>query len=358
MEMKNKHAGRPSLCFIGPMAGNNSLTISTPGEFLAEHFRTAGYPVMAASICRNNFLRLLDICCTIIFQHRKMDILILSVYVGRSFVVEDIASGLARMLGIPIVMVLHNGLTPTFVSLYQGWSCRVLSRASLLAAPSIFLARALRPFGWQVRVIPNPLDVSLYPFRLRQQASPRLLWMRSFYPYYNPQMALRVLARLTLQYPDLSLVMAGKDKGLQDEIIRMAEDLGVSRNVRFPGFLDHSKKIHEFTEADVFINTNSVDNAPVSIMEAWAMGLPVVSTASGGIPDLIKEGETGFLVPEDDDQAMAQAIYKIIENSHIAQKLSIQGRKKAESFAWENILSQWETIFAEILNSENDQGTA
>lgn len=354
--MKKKYTGRPSLCFIGPMAGSDGQTNPTPGEFLAEHFRAAGYPVIAASACRNNFLRLLDICRTIIFQYRKIDILVLSIYVGRSFVVEDIASGLARLLGIPIVMALHNGLTPTFVSLYPGWSRRVLSRASLLGAPSNFLAKVLRPFGWQVRVIPNPLDVSLYPFRLRQQVSPRLLWMRSFYPYYNPQMALRVLARLTLQYPDTSLVMAGKDKGLQDELIKMAEDLGVSRNVRFPGFLDRSQKIHEFKEADIFINTNNVDNAPVSILEAWAMGLPVVSTASGGIPDLVGDGETGFLVPEDDDQAMAQAIYKIIENPDIAYKLSVQGRQKAESFAWENVLPQWEKIFAEVLDSESDRG--
>ena len=83
---------------------------------------------------------------------------------------------------------------------------------------------------------PFPLDLGLYPFCLRQRVSPRLLWMRSFYPYYNPQMAVRVLARLISQHPELSLVMAGKDKGLQPELVRMAERLGLAQCISFPGF--------------------------------------------------------------------------------------------------------------------------
>lgn len=348
--MKQILAGKSSLCFIGPMAGPESQSIPTPGEFLAEHFRTAGYTVVAASACKNRFARLLDICRTIILRHRKIDILILSVYVGQSFVVEDIASALAQFFRIPIIMSLHNGLTPTFVSLFPGWSQRVFSRAKVLVAPSTFLPRALRPFGWQVQVIPNPLDLALYLFRLRQGVSPRLLWMRSFYPYYNPQMALRVLARLDSHFPDLSLVMAGKDKGLQSELVQTAATMGLSSRVHFPGFLSTPEKLQAFEQADIFISTNSVDNAPVSILEAWAMGLPVVSTNIGGIADLVKDGETGLLVPDDDDAAMAQAIQSLVENPALAEKLSRQGREQVKGFSWQIVQPQWETIFREVLH--------
>jgi glycosyltransferase involved in cell wall biosynthesis len=341
---------KPALCFIGPMAGRDVDIIPTPGEFLADHFRVAGYPVIAVSTCKNKFARLMDICRTIVFQHSKIDILVLSVYVGQSFVVEDIASALASFWGIPIIMVLHNGLTPAFVSLFPNWCRRVFSRAKLLVAPSAFLPRALRPYGWQVRIIPNPIEISQYTFRHRPKVSPHLIWMRSFYPYYNPQMALHVLTRLARQHSELSLVMAGKDKGLQPEVIQMAEKLGLAQCVSFPGFLSFAEKIRAFDNADIFINTNSVDNAPVSILEAWAMGLPVISTAIGGIADLVKDGETGLLIPDDDDSAMARAVQTLVENPTLAEKLSRQGREQAESFSWECIQPQWEALFREVLN--------
>jgi glycosyltransferase involved in cell wall biosynthesis len=245
-------------------------------------------------------------------------------------------------------MVLHNGLTPAFFSIFPRWSDRVLRRASALVAPSGFLPRALKPFGWDVRAIPNPIDLSIYPFRSRQFASPKLLWMRSFYPYYNPQMAVRTLTHLKKTYPDLSLVMAGKDKGLQATVAQLAVELGVAANITFPGFLDETAKIAQFAQADIFINTNNVDNAPVSIVEAWAMGVPVISTSVGGISDLVKDGETGLLVPDDDDQAMAQAVDRLLQSPDLAKKLSTNGREQAEKFTWDIVRRQWETLFAEI----------
>src|SRR5688572_23062123 len=109
---------KPFLCFIGPVAGRNKQIIPTPGEFLAYHFREAGNQTTLSSDAQNKYVRLLDICHTIIRYRTKIDLLILSVYVGQSFVVEDIASWLARHFHIPTIMVLHNGLTPTFVSLF------------------------------------------------------------------------------------------------------------------------------------------------------------------------------------------------------------------------------------------------
>jgi glycosyltransferase involved in cell wall biosynthesis len=239
-------------------------------------------------------------------------------------------------------------LTPAFVSIFPRWSARVFRRAFALVAPSGFLPRALKPFGWDVRVIPNPIDLSKYPFRAREFISPKLFWMRSFYPYYNPQMAVRTLTHLKNKYPDLSLVMAGKDKGLQATVTQLAAELGVTANMVFPGFLTETEKISQFARADVFINTNNVDNAPVSIVEAWAMGVPVISTSVGGISDLVDDGETGLLVPDDDDRAMAQAVDRLLESPELAKKLSTQGREQAERYTWDLVRCQWEILFAEI----------
>jgi glycosyltransferase involved in cell wall biosynthesis len=146
--------------------------------------------------------------------------------------------------------------------------------------------------------------------------------------------------------------MAGKDKGLQTDLINYAEVLGLTTNVKFPGFLNFQEKIQAFDKADIFISTNSVDNTPVSIVEAWAMGLPVVSTAVGGIADLIEDGETGLLVPDDDDYAMATAIRRLLENPELVEKISRKGKEKAQKFSWFEVQRLWEEIISEAINGE------
>lgn len=337
---------------MSPLAGKHTEIIPTPADILSERFRQDGYHVLAVSAQKNKYLRLLEFCRTIIIQHRKIDLLILSVYVGKSFFAEDLVSRLAQLFGIPIIMWLHNGLTPTFVSLFPNWSQKVFNRAKVIVAPTAYLPRTLRVYGWQVRVIPNLTESDEYIYRLRREISPSLLWMRSFYPYYNPDMALRVLNRLCVLFPHASLVMAGKDKGLQKELINNADSLGLTKNVQFPGFLNFQEKIQAFNQADIFISTNSVDNAPVSIVEAWAMGLPVVSTAVGGIADLIEDGETGLLVPDDDDYAMATAIRRLLENPELVEKISRKGKEKAQKFSWFEVQRLWEEIISEAINGE------
>jgi len=333
------------------MSGLDRASIPTPAEFLFLAFRQDGYLVQAASFSKSKLGRITETLGMILAHHRKIDVLLLSVYVGQSFILEDLVSCLAQYFRIPTVMVLHNGLTPAFVSLFPGWTSRVFRRAVALVAPSPFLPRALKPYGWPVRIIPNPVDISAYPFRLRQQAAPSLLWMRSFYPYYNPHMALRVLRRLVAAYPQASLAMAGKDKGLQAELIETVAQWGIQAQVRFPGFLNGDAKIRTFQQTDIFINTNSVDNTPVSVVEAWAMGLPVISTNVGGIADLVEDGETGLLVRDDDDTAMAEAIQRLMQEPALAEKLSCQGRAQAEKFSWQAVRPQWQALFDEITST-------
>jgi Glycosyltransferase len=143
--------------------------------------------------------------------------------------------------------------------------------------------------------------------------------------------------------------MAGKDKGLEYETRRLAEALGLNGAVHFPGFLDMAAKVREGNAADIYINTNHVDNMPVTVVEACAMGLPVVTTAVGGIPDLLTDGETGLLVPDNDDQAMTAAIHRLLNEPALATRLSTNGRQLAERSSWEKVRPLWEQLFAEVM---------
>ena len=340
--------GKPRLCVVGPLVGCNSGHVTTQGEILAAHFRAAGYCVTATSGAPSRYARLIETWRTLVRSRRLIDTVLLQVYGGRSFVVEDVASALARRFGHQIVMHLRGGAMPAFMARFPRWTRRVLARADAIVTPSPFLARAVGRLGWASHTIPNLIDVSAYPFRYRTAVRPRLFWMRSFHAIYNPGMAIRVLARLRSTMPEASLVMAGQDDGLEHSVRAEAERLGLENAVRFAGFLDAAGKAREGMVTDVFLNTNRIDNAPVAVIEAWAMGLPVVSTDVGGLKDLIRDGETGLLVPDDDVEAMTNAIVRLIGDPTLTGRLSTNGRREAAQSSWAQVGPQWERLFQQL----------
>jgi glycosyltransferase involved in cell wall biosynthesis len=172
--------------------------------------------------------------------------------------------------------------------------------------------------------------------------------MRSFHPIYNPLMALRVLRRVRETLPDATLTMGGQDKGLAAGLRRDAARLGVADAVRFVGFLDLAGKAREGGAADIFINTSRIDNTPVAVIEAGAMGLPVVSTDVGGIRDLLSDGVSGLLVPDGDVDAMADAILRLVGDPPLAERLSTNGRVLAETSSWEHVRACWARLFADL----------
>lgn len=337
------------------MIGSKAGYVTTQGLILSGLFEDAGYSVRVVSALLNRYLRLVDIIKTIIRHRSDIDILIVHVFGGPSFVVEDIASWLGKRFGLRIIMFLHGGAMPEFMARFPNWTRRVLRRADTIIAPSGYLARAVIPYGFQARVIPNIVDLSLYLYRHRKEIRPRLFWMRTFHPVWNPLMAIRVLARLRSTEPEASLVMAGQDKGLEAEARKLAQRLGLKDAVRFSGFLDKAGKVREGNTADIFINTNHIDNMPVAVVEACAMGLPVVATDVGGIKDLLTDGETAVLVPDNDDEAMVKAVKRLLHEPDLAGQLSAKGRELAERSSWEKVQPQWERVFAELLDGNSHE---
>jgi len=338
----------PRLCIVGPMVGRNPGYVTTQGEILTDHFRAAGYDVVSVSASSNRYMRLLDIAATLVRCRHRVDIVLVEVYGGPSFVVEDVASALAWFSRRCIVLHLHGGALPEFTVRFPGWTRRVFGRANAIVTPSEFLATPASVYGRAPRIIPNVIDVATYQFKHRERARARLFWMRSFHPVYNPLMALRVLARVRSSFPDATLVMAGQDKGLERGARQEAARLGIDGAVRFVGFLNQTAKIREGDAADIFINTSSVDNLPGAVIEACAMGLPVVSTTVGGIEYLLSDGETGLLVPAGDCDAMANAIVRLIEDPGLAARLSTNGRRLAERFSWDQVGQQWSELFLDL----------
>jgi glycosyltransferase involved in cell wall biosynthesis len=173
--------------------------------------------------------------------------------------------------------------------------------------------------------------------------------MRSFHEIYNPEMAVRVLHRLRRRHPDARLIMGGADKGARPGVEALAAELGVADSVSFPGFLNNDQKMAANREADIFINTSRIDNMPVALLEAGAMGMPIVTTNIGGIPHLVSHEKTALLVNDDDVDGMVAAVERLLETPELVARLSREGRRLAERSNWDVVRPQWEALFDEVI---------
>lgn len=339
----------PRILFVGPMLGRYSGWVPNPAEVLAPKFSKEGYVCLLTSHVLNRYARLVDIVYTLLHKRETYDIISLQVYAGASFIVEDIVSRIATLLGKKIVMVLHGGDMPSFMKRFPHWSYRVLKRADVIVTPSAYLRDALLQYGFETQVIPNMLDIKKYIFHLRNSVQPRLLWMRTFYDYCHPELAVQVVEQLSIRYPNVTLTMAGQDKGLLAPTRELVKKKGLQNKVRFAGFLNDEGKQIEFESHDIYLNTNRVDNMPVAIIEAAAFGLPVVAMSIGGIPYLLEDQQTGLLTKFGDVNAMVDAVCHLIEQPGLAAHISARGREMAEKSAWDNVFPLWDKIYKQVL---------
>jgi glycosyltransferase involved in cell wall biosynthesis len=180
--------------------------------------------------------------------------------------------------------------------------------------------------------------------------------MRSFDPGYDPEMAVEVVAALRPRWPDLSMVMAGWDEGYSEDVARHAASLGVADAITFLGFCETEEKIRRMTAADIFINTNRIDNAPVILMEASAAGLVVASTDVGGIGEIVAHGSSGFLSPVGDVQAMARSVERLLSEPDLVRSMSQAARARSLAYDWSRTSPMWEALFRDCARCRTSTG--
>ncbi len=342
-------SAKPRLLLIGNFL-SASLRSRTVSEDLAIRLAASGWDVQTTSDRHARLPRVLDFLLTAWRRRDSYDVASVDVYSGAAFVWAEAVCTVLRSARKPYVLALHGGNLPDFARTRPDRVARLLRSAAAVVAPSRFLLEQLRPLRSDIRLIPNALDLERYAFRERATAAPRIVWLRSFHEIYNPALAPRVLAALVEAHPDARLVMIGSDTGdgsLQ-KTRAAAESLGIADRVGFPGGIPKHDVPARLQEGDVFINTTNIDNTPVSVLEAMACGLCVVSTSVGGIPYLLADGVDALLVPPDDPEAMAGAIDRIFTESGLASSLSRSGRGAAEMFDWQPVLAAWQELFSSV----------
>jgi glycosyltransferase involved in cell wall biosynthesis len=282
---------------------------------------------------------------------RSSDVAVIEVYSGPAFLWAEITAGILRFLKRPVVLVLHGGNLPSFSKNNQKRVSRLLTNADAVVSPSHFLQLAMSEFRKDIKVIPNAIDLIDAAADEEVRVRADIAWLRAFHAIYNPALAVKVLKMVLDKFPEATMTMYGPDKGdgsLQDTK-RIAEELGILDRIVFAGQIPKIDVQKKLSDHSIFINTTNVDNTPVSVIEAMAARLAIVSTDVGGIPDLLENEKTTLLVPPNDVDAMAEAVVRILTEDGLAERLSTNARRQAEKYSWDIVIPQWEQLFEQVI---------
>ena len=332
--MKNK-----KVLYIG-----NNLTQKTKYNstliVLAKLLESEGYLVSISSDKMNKVIRLFDMILSFFKNFRKVDYILIDTFSTSNFYYAFIISQLSRIFRIKYIPILHGGNLPSRLE-HNKYLCNLLfSNSYKNIAPSNYLKSAFDNKGFKTVFIPNIVEIENYQFKKREKMSPRLFWVRAFKEIYNPTLAVKVLHKLKRKYPEASLCMVGPFvDNSYNECLKLVKELNLESSIEFTNVLlkeDWHKKSEDF---DIFINTTNFDNTPVSVMEAMALGLPVVSTNVGGIPFLVEDKKDGLLVDKENEEQLTNSIISILNNEF--PDLSINARAKVENFSWETNKEKW-----------------
>jgi len=276
------------LC-IGNYLAGEAATPQTMHS-LAPRLAEIGHDVTMTSRFLSKPLRLADMLRSVLCRRDRYDLALIDTFSGQAFLWAWLCGAAARYAGRPYVALLQGGNLPRWARRHARPFHAFLAGAAAAVAPSDYLAGKLSAFRAGIRVIPSVVPTERYEPRPARPWRPSYLWLRRFHPIYNPQMAVRAFARIAASRPEATLMMAGPDAGRMEATRSLARELGVADRVRFPGKLPKESIYRLSRDCDFFLHTSRADNQPVTVLEAMALGLPVVATGVGGMGHLIRDG--------------------------------------------------------------------
>jgi glycosyltransferase involved in cell wall biosynthesis len=319
-------------------------------EDLAPRLATAGWTVLTTSDRPGRIARLRDMVGTAWSLRHAYAVAQVDVYSGPAFMWAEAVCMALRLAHKPYVLTLHGGDLSRFAERWPVRVRRLLNSAAAVTTPSRYLLDQMQPYRADLHLIPNALDLRAYQYSFRNHPRPNLIWLRAFASIYNPEMAVHTLNHLKPIFPDIKLTMIGPDKndGSLQQVIRLTSEFGLQDNLNIIRGVSKKEVPYELNKGDIFLNTTRYESFGVSVMEAAALGLNIVTTDVGELPRMWQDGSNALLVPSNDPLAMAGAVRRILVEPGLAARLSANARAKAEQYDWSVVLPQWERLLAEL----------
>jgi glycosyltransferase involved in cell wall biosynthesis len=255
---------------------------------------------------------------------------------------------IAWLRGVPTVVNYRGGGADAFLVRQARLVRPTLAHAAAVAVPSGFLSGVFAKYGIATSIVPNIVNLDAFRPAEALPATPHLLVARNLEPIYDIATAIRAFAIVVARHAESRLTIAGSGPD-RERLERLALELGVTAKVRFTGRLDNAALPHLYRTASVVVNASHTDNLPISLLEALAAGVPIVSTDVGGIPYVVKHETTALLVPPGDPDAMAAAILRLLGDPALARRLRAAGIDAARRYAWPKVRAELFALYARAL---------
>jgi len=260
---------------------------------------------------------------------------------------------IARLRGKKTVIHYHSGEARDHLSRSR-IACKVLRAADLIVVPSAYLFDVFHEFNLRAQIVPNIVDEAQFSYRQRIPLNPRLVCTRGFHPYYGVDTVVRAFRLVQQSLPAARLCLLGNGS-MEMEIRALVKELGLA-DVEFVGAVSHETIGRYYQENDIFINASWLDNMPVSILEAFASGTPVVTTAPEGIRYLVEHERTGLLCEVGDWKALAENVIRLFREPHLALRIAQNASKECKRFRWEQARSQWLDVYRSMCSLTYESG--
>jgi glycosyltransferase involved in cell wall biosynthesis len=256
---------------------------------------------------------------------------------------------IAQAFGKPVVLNYRSGEAPDHLrrSRIARW---VLRRVEKNAVPSRFLVGVFAEFQIDATIVPNLIALERFPYRERVPLRPRLLSTRNLDALYNVAATVQAFRRIQQVHPDASLTLVG-DGTERPHLEALVATLGL-RNVTFAGRVPPERIAAFYADHDIYIQSPDIDNMPGSVLEAFASGLPVVSTDVGGVPAILRHGTDGLLAPADDAEALAAHVVSLLADPDRARQLARNAHETLRAYTWSNVRAAWLSVYRDVLARE------
>jgi glycosyltransferase involved in cell wall biosynthesis len=255
----------------------------------------------------------------------------------------------------PLVISIHGSDVFLFrkhpITSLLSWAARKSRRVVANSTAALDILRS----DYHVKdAVTIPMGVSTASFTVRRQrkiTSPIVLFVGRLIDVKGAEYLLHAVPVIITQVPDARIVIAG-DGPERQHLEQLARELHVDDHVVFLGSVPSSKMPELLATSDVFVgpaittDKGQVEAFGVSFLEAMAAGLPVVTTASGGIKDIVAPDSTAIVIPEKDSLAIATAVNKLLDNPTLRRQMGKAGRARVEAhFTWENVAKQYDEVY-------------
>src|SRR4029079_14341806 len=120
----------------------------------------------------------------------------------------------------------------------------------------------------------------------------------------------------------------------------------------FRGQVDPTVIAGTYDESDIYLNGSEIDNQPLSLLEAFACGLPIVTTDAGGIPYIVNDRKTGMVVPRGDYLQMAERAFSLLNDATKTRQMVEQGRLECLKYSWDAVRNEWMDVYRSLGNDK------